>query len=110
MQAKPADTMDDDLWLANPFESLQAHADTFDTESLNDMEPAHIPFAIILLKAMKIWRESHDGQIPKTRDEKAEFKQSIKTLARKYDDELCFIEAHDNAFKCFNDETVPYAV
>ncbi len=102
--------MIDDLRLASPFEALQAHADNFETEGLNDMQHAHIPFAIILLKALKTWKESHDGQIPKTSAEKSEFKESIKSLARKYDDEQCFIEAHDNAFKCFNDEAVPFPV
>lgn len=63
---------------------------------------SHVPYVIILLQALKIWKDSHDGQKPKSFAEKDEFKKFIKEkMAMKYYEENNFIEAVNNSYKLF---------
>ena len=43
----------------------------------------HVPYAVILLKALQKWKSDHDNVLPKTFKEKEEFKQGISSMARK---------------------------
>lgn len=110
MQAKPADVELDDLRLAEPFEELEKFCLDFETEHLDSLEHSHIPYVVIVIKALHKWKADHDSQLPKTFQEKDEFKNMIKGMARDYSAELNFIEAVDKCFKAFNYEPVPYQI
>jgi len=107
MQSKVADKELDDLRLAQPFAELEKHALDFDFESLDSLQHGHAPYAIILIKALHAWKESHDGNLPKNFKEKEEFKATIKAMSRNFSKEANFAEAIDNAFKAFSYEAVP---
>lgn len=110
IQSKPADVALDDLRLAAPFEELEKYALEFDMEPLDSMEHGHVPYVILLIKALNKWKESHDGKLPASFAEKDEFKETIKSMARDYSKELNYNEAVENAFKAFSYEPVPYNI
>lgn len=99
IQSKHADKEPEDLRLSAPFPALEKFAIEFDMKSLDNMEHKHVPYAIILIKAVHEWKEIHNGKIPANMAEKEEFKTAIKSMARAYHDELNFIEAIENAYK-----------
>lgn len=67
-----------DLRLPAPFPELCQFADTFDIDSLEDFELAHVPFVVLLLKFVERWKKSHDGAPPQTSEELREFKKMIE--------------------------------
>lgn len=71
-----------DLRVYNPWPELQAFVDSFDLPNLPEMEHCHVPYAIILTKALQVWKASHAGLAPKTMADKNAFKASIKQLAK----------------------------
>ena len=110
IQSKPADKELDDLRLAEPFEELEKYALEFDFAPLDSMEHAHVPYVVILVKALHTWKENHGGNLPSTFAEKDQFKESIKGMARNYSKEVNFGEAVENAFKAFSYEAVPFEI
>eukprot|EP00347_Sterkiella_histriomuscorum_P009093 403342543 len=87
-----------------------SYAVQFKFGDLDDMEHAHIPYSIVLIHILEKWKTAHDGQIPKTEAEKEEFRQIIKHTSRNFSKELNFIEAFDNAFKCFKQPEIRYTL
>lgn len=110
MQSKPAEKELDDLRLAAPFPALEKYALDFDMSNLDSLEHAHVPYVVILIKALHAWKQAHADQLPKNFAEKEEFKNSIKAMAKDYSKEINFGEAVDNSFKVFGYEPVPYAI
>ncbi|TMW59730.1 hypothetical protein Poli38472_004799 [Pythium oligandrum] len=97
-----------ELRLSQPFPALQAYAAQFDLPTLETIDHAHVPFVVILLKAVESWRASHDGVLPKTFPEKNEFKQLIQSMAwGPTGHEVNFIEAVENAYKAYSPPIVP---
>jgi amyloid beta precursor protein binding protein 1 len=74
VESKP-DTEQFDLRLANPFPELEEFATRLDMSKMDDMEHAHTPYVVILLYALKEWKQGHGGILPSTFDEKNEFKE-----------------------------------
>lgn len=107
IQSKPADKVLDDLRLAAPFKELEDYVLDFDFEGISDMEHGHTPYVVILVKALHLWKESHEGELPKTFQEKDELKTQIRGMARNFSKQINFSEAIDNAFKAFSYEAVP---
>lgn len=98
-----------DLRLVEPFEELQEYAESFNFESLNSREHAHVPFPVILIHAMKKWKSTHGGNMPKTNDEKDEFKRSIMAMSRKATEEN-FEEAYKHAVQILKPYSIPSEV
>lgn len=51
-----------------------------ETIDLNVAEPAshkHIPYVVILVKVAEEWAQTHNSNLPSTREEKDEFKVSL---------------------------------
>lgn len=107
MQSKPADVEIDDLRLAAPFDELEKYALEFDMESLDSLQHGHTPYVVILIKALDAWRQSHDNKLPKSFEEKDEFKGTIKKMAKDFSKEANFNEAVENAYKAFSYQAVP---
>lgn len=110
IQSKPADKEIDDLRLAEPFEELEKYALDFDMAPLDSLQHGHVPYVVVLIKALHAWKESHEGKMPSSFAEKDEFKASIKAMARDASKEANFREAIENSFKAFGYEAVPFAI
>jgi amyloid beta precursor protein binding protein 1 len=96
IQSKQADKEDDDLRLAEPFEELEKYALEFDMSGLDSLEHGHTPYVVILIKALKKWKDEHDGNMPKNFEEKDAFKAEVKAMARDASKEANFNEAIEN--------------
>ncbi|KAI9990590.1 hypothetical protein PInf_018200 [Phytophthora infestans] len=100
-----------ELRLSTPFPTLQKFADSFDLKSLSTIEHAHVPFVVLLLQAMKKWKEAHNGKPPATFPEKDAFKRSLQEMAwGPTGHELNFIEAAENAYKAYVPPQIPEEV
>ena len=78
----PASTQD--LRLLNPWPELAELLDkkTSNLDSLSDHDHGHVPYLLILLYFLKVWKASHDGQNPANYSEKKEFKALVERGAR----------------------------
>ena len=78
----PASTQD--LRLFNPWPELLEFLEkkTGDLDSLSDHDHGHVPYLLILLHFLNIWKTSHDGQHPANYSEKKEFKTLLESGAR----------------------------
>jgi amyloid beta precursor protein binding protein 1 len=66
IESKPDNTIPD-LRMAVPFPELKTYADSFDLASLDDHKFSHVPFVVLLVKAVQAWRKSEgiaDDVIP----------------------------------------------
>ena len=79
----PASTQD--LRLLNPWPELLDFLEkkTGSLDSFSDHDHGHIPYLIILLYYLEVWKASHDGQNPANYSEKREFKALVESGARK---------------------------
>lgn len=78
----PASTQD--LRLLNPWPELLEFLEqkTKHLESLSDHDHGHVPYLLILLYFLNVWKASHDGQCPANYSEKKEFKALLEIGAR----------------------------
>lgn len=105
VESKPADKEVLDLHLISPFPELRAFADTFDLASLDDMSHCHVPYVVLLVKLLDLWKGQHDGQLPASFSDKTAFKATIKAASRNYFNEMNFQEAFNNAYLSYADDT-----
>ncbi|CAI5700772.1 unnamed protein product [Peronospora effusa] len=100
-----------ELRLFKPFSTLQKFADTFDLQSMSTIDHAHVPFVILLLQAMKKWKENYDGQLPTSFLEKDEFKKSLQEMTwGSWGHEVNFMEAAENAYMAYVPPQLPEEV
>ncbi|GKT45514.1 NEDD8-activating enzyme E1 regulatory subunit [Colletotrichum spaethianum] len=73
-----------DLRLLAPWEELEAFAEemTKDIDSLNNHDHGHLPFVVILLHYLKVWKASHGGAAPSNYKEKVEFRKMVAEATR----------------------------
>ncbi|OHF01429.1 ThiF family protein [Colletotrichum orchidophilum] len=73
-----------DLRLVTPWEELEAFAErlTKDIESLDNHEHGHLPFVVILLHYLKVWKLSHNSMPPSNYKEKVEFRKMVAAATR----------------------------
>mmetsp|Transcript_7107 Transcript_7107/g.9624 ORF Transcript_7107/g.9624 Transcript_7107/m.9624 type:complete len:618 (-) Transcript_7107:92-1945(-) len=112
IQSRP-DSEVPDLRLAEDkiFPSLQNLVDEVSLEKLDDKEHAHIPSVILLIKAMKLWKEkTQKTSLPKTLEEKNEYREVIKSMSRDFQDELNFEEACKDAYLAYTKKEIPFEV
>ncbi|XP_065843401.1 NEDD8-activating enzyme E1 regulatory subunit-like [Oscarella lobularis] len=104
-----------DLRLDRPFPEFVQYVDSLDLTSMTKQEHGHTPFLVLLLKYLNRYKESHDGNLPKTYKEKGVLKELIKTgilLNENGDpeDEENFDEAVKNVNSCLVPTRVPEEV
>lgn len=80
MQSKVREVCED-LRIHRPFPTLLALVNSYDFANMDNIEHGHIPWAVILIKCLQNWKESHEGQSPKTMEEKNQFKETIKAMS-----------------------------
>ncbi|OSD07684.1 hypothetical protein PYCCODRAFT_1380781 [Trametes coccinea BRFM310] len=94
------------LRITRPFPALLEWARSLDLQDMDPTNHGHIPFVVILVKLVDEWRQSHDGNLPKTAAEKKEFKSKILALKIKPDEEN-FDEAEAQAWRVWSEPAVP---
>ena len=116
------------LRIDKPFSALLEHAMSLDLDSLDDMDHGHIPYVVILVRAMEEWKkivrplysfavyitlnawhDKHDGKPPQSYAEKQAFKKSIEAMKKKIDEEN-FDEAVAQAYRAWTPTVVPSGI
>lgn len=74
-----------DLRLLNPWPELLEFLEkkTGNLDSLSDHDHGHVPYLLILLHFLNVWKALHKGQVPANYSEKKEFKALVESGARK---------------------------
>jgi len=105
-----------DLRLAEPWKELEEYADTFDMEAYyadidnKSSEFVHAPFVALLIQATKAFKNTHNGNLPKSNTEKVTFQKQILDTGREYQHAHNFQEARDNAYLCYVPFSIPSEV
>ncbi|THV05133.1 hypothetical protein K435DRAFT_745970 [Dendrothele bispora CBS 962.96] len=94
------------LRIDKAFPALLEYAKSLDFSSMDSMEHSHIPYVVILVRALEDWKKQHDGKSPQTYDQKKEFKAKILDMKLKIDEEN-FDEAEAQAYRCWTETNVP---
>ncbi|EMD36162.1 hypothetical protein CERSUDRAFT_84251 [Gelatoporia subvermispora B] len=94
------------LRITRPFPELLRWARELDFDSVDPTTHAHIPFVVILVRAVDDWRAKHDDKLPSTSAEKNEFKAQLRAMKHKPDEEN-FDEAEAQAWRVWSEPTVP---
>lgn len=102
---KPRDFVPD-LRLVDSLPALELLADSIDYSTLDDQQHSHVPYPLILLRAVQEWKKDHNGMLPKNFDEKQLFSSNIQRMSRNFDDELNFREAKANAYLAYTTKDV----
>ncbi len=92
------------------FPELYDYISSIELTALENHVHGHVPFVVILCKAMEKWLETKSSHPPKTFQEKQEFKNVIKSMSRNYNMELNFQEAVDNASLVYTTLDIPCEV
>ncbi|VDN57167.1 unnamed protein product [Dracunculus medinensis] len=73
-----------DLRIDEPFEELASFSDEIDLGSLKYDEHSHIPYLILYIKALKVWREKQDQKhaFPDTYEKRKDFEQVYLSLRK----------------------------
>jgi NEDD8-activating enzyme E1 regulatory subunit len=70
-----------DLRLHRPFSALTEFVDSIDLPAITDSTiAAHVPFIVLLVKALTKFRASHEDNLPSSRAEKNVFGETVKSL------------------------------
>jgi amyloid beta precursor protein binding protein 1 len=94
-----------DLRLKTSFPALNTMANSIDLPSLESHQHGHVPYPIVLLKALLEWKTNHDGNCPMTFVEKQEFQTFVKSK-RRNENELNFEEAVQNAYLAYSEQSI----
>ncbi|KAJ3064466.1 NEDD8-activating enzyme E1 regulatory subunit [Podochytrium sp. JEL0797] len=99
-----------DLRLDCPFEQLTAFANSFDLAALDNMNYAHIPYVVILLKCLEEWKSKNNGVLPQTGPERNAFKDLVRAMKRTGVEDENFEEALVAVFRACSPTVVPTAI
>lgn len=111
IESKPSPEPAVDVRIANPYPELLAYANAINLTELNDKDYKHVPYIAILVKLAQQWKSTHADTLPKTMQEKAEFRLLIKGMARKpWGEEENLDEAMAFAYFAFGGRPIPYDV
>lgn len=78
--ANNPDLLIPDLRPTSPIPSLATRASSLDLDSLPSTDIAHVPFIILLTRAVSIYRTNHNNALPSTRTEKVTFADIVRSL------------------------------
>ncbi|KAJ7512737.1 hypothetical protein B0H11DRAFT_5705 [Mycena galericulata] len=94
------------LRIDKAFPALYEYATTLDFASMDPTDHTHVPYVVILVRALADWKAAHDGKAPQTTTEKKLFKEGIQAMKIKFDEEN-FDEAEAQAYRCWTETGVP---
>ena len=111
IESKPTPDVPD-LRIMQGFEELYEYCHSVDLESLSDMDHAHMPYIVILTKALQEWKKTNANP-PSNGEERAQFKQIVMGMVRyphligTEDEEMNFTEAANEIFQTFRRRDLP---
>lgn len=97
------------LRIDNPFPSLLQYSQNLDLDALDPTDHGHVPYVVLLVKAMQQWKQDHDGLPPQSPAEKKAFKETLNQSKFKIDEEN-FEEAQAQAYRSWTESKVPPSV
>ncbi|KAJ3737230.1 hypothetical protein DFJ43DRAFT_1046739 [Lentinula guzmanii] len=105
------------LRIDQAFPALLEYAMSLPLDTMDITDHAHIPYPVILVRALEEWRREREqvsgpssGRgVPRTTAERKAFKERIRAMMRKFDEEN-FEEAEAQAFKCWTPTVIPSEV
>jgi amyloid beta precursor protein binding protein 1 len=92
-----------DLRLVRAFSGLEELAQSIDWDALDSVQHSHVPYPLILWKVALEWKQTHGGQLPRTFADKEDFRKTIQSMSRNWDNELNFQEASQNAYLAYTE-------
>ncbi|XP_072940761.1 NEDD8-activating enzyme E1 regulatory subunit [Epargyreus clarus] len=97
-----------DLRLDVPFQPLLEYLDSIDIDAVDLKDHGHIPWIVILYKAIKKWQTSNANRWPMSRKEKTEVKEIIQEFIRKDENGIPINEENfAEAIRAVNTALVP---
>ena len=107
VESKP-DNAPEDLRVAAPWPELADFCDGFDLDNCDDATHRHVPYLVLLVRALAVWRASNGGgaRVPATSSERAAFKDVLRGMQRSHDEDN-FKEAVAAAHKVWAPQGVP---
>lgn len=97
-----------DLRLDVPFPALAEYLDSFDIDTVELKDHGHIPWIVILYKAVQKWQLSNPNCWPMSRKQKNEIKSIIEEFIRKDENGVPINEENfEEALKAVNTALVP---
>ncbi|KAG2033554.1 hypothetical protein BDR03DRAFT_925430 [Suillus americanus] len=94
------------LRIDKPFPALKEHALSLEFDKMDSTEHGHTPYVVILVRALEDWKKSHGGSLPKSYEQRQQFKKGVLALKVKGDEEN-FDEAEAQAYRCWTETKVP---
>ena len=92
IQLNDKDKVIRDTRVANPFKELQDFVQGINLENMTEIRHKHIPYIILLIKSLNIFKEKRARNPSTNQEDKTEFKEIILSM-KKFDDEENFDEA-----------------
>ncbi|CCJ28105.1 unnamed protein product, partial [Pneumocystis jirovecii] len=77
----------EDLRIDCPWPELKALASNFELKNIKDNSYIQIPYVLILLNCISIWKLKNSKTLPHTYEEKEHFKQIIRSYMHEFDEE-----------------------
>lgn len=97
-----------DLRLDVPFQPLSDYLDSFDIDNVDLKDHGHIPWIVIIYKAVKKWQIVNANSWPMSRKEKNEVKSIIQEFIRKDENDIPINEENfEEAIRAVNTALVP---
>lgn len=97
-----------DLRLDNPFPALAEYIDSFDITTIDLKDHGHVPWLIILYKAVQKWQVKNNSSWPMSRKEKNEIKDTIQEFIRKDENGIPISEENfEEARRAVNTALIP---
>lgn len=108
VESKP-ESLVEDLRLLEPWPELAQHVDKIILESLSIEEASHVPWLVLLMKAVAKWKAAHGGKAPGS-DDRAEFKKLLMSTVPSADGSDNYDEAVARIFRAWAPSRVPSEV
>jgi amyloid beta precursor protein binding protein 1 len=106
IESKP-DSKSFDLRISNSFKEFEEYCDGFDFETSDSLSHSHIPYPVILYRAISKWRAENGGAMPSNKASKDAFEVLIKSMSLDITKEINFEEAVKHKAMAFTISTVP---
>ncbi|GHJ85507.1 hypothetical protein NliqN6_1909 [Naganishia liquefaciens] len=95
------------LRLDRPFQALSDYAKNLDMESMDSMEHSHVPYAVLLVRALERFKAAGHARV--SYDNLDAFKETLMSDRRALDEEN-FEEAEQQAFKVTQTSEIPDSI
>jgi amyloid beta precursor protein binding protein 1 len=96
-----------DLRIANSFKEFEEYCDDFDFGTSNTLSHSHIPYPVILFKALSTWKANNGGATPSNKDAKDAFEALLKSMSIDINKETNFQEAVKHKSMAFTASSLP---